>query len=323
MTEFAKENIQPNEAEITETIVQGTIGDQKRNYKPGTVAKRDVHVKSHGTLNATFTVLAGIPADCRVGLFATPATYPAILRLSNGAPGVGPDIIPNVRGMGLKVLLVPGKKILLGDEDVNCMDFLIANHPTSFHRHLEDYPPVRELMATGKTLQILKKFPHEGRALFGAVLKFVKNPLTLVYWSQTAYSLGADRAVKYTLVPEKKSSFFSFPNVFDRDYLRHAAEKTLRRKSVKFTLFVQPQTAGDPIEDASVEWRGPVVPVATLVIDRVDAVVTESSGEALSFNPWRVLAEHKPLGWVNRVRQAVYRADFQWRSAVNAGLDKR
>lgn len=155
--------------------------------------------------------------------------------------------------------------------------------------------------------------------LLRAVLKVVKNPLTTAYFSQTAYQFADGRAVKYALIPERKSSFFCLPNVFDKDYLRHAAAKFVNQRPAVFTLCVQFQTENDPIEDSSVLWRGPLVPVARLVIYQGRNVpLLESSGEALSFNPWRTLAEHRPLGWVNRVREAVYRADFNWRTAANA-----
>jgi len=326
MADFPKETIQANEPAIMQTIVDATIAMQKKNYVPGTVARRDVHTKSHGTYDATFTVLTGIPSAQRVGLFATSASYPATVRLSNGAPGISSDIRPNVRGMGLKVRNVPGVKLLTGDEDATCVDFLLANHPTSFHTVLEDYPGVQALMSVGNLKGVLKQYPVEGKLILHAVLKLVKNPCNITYHSQTPYCLG-DGAIKYQLVPnmswwQRICSFFSFPNVFDGDYLRHAAEKTLRKRPVKFTLCVRLQTEQDSIENSSTVWHGALVPVAELVIHPIGWDVPESAGEGLTFNPWRMLAAHRPLGWVNRVRENVYRADFAWRTAVNAALAK-
>jgi hypothetical protein len=293
------------------------------------VATRDVHTKSHGTYQGTFTVLAGIPQAQRVGLFATAASYSFTARFSNGAPGKGPDIIPNVRGLGLKVHNVPGAKLLLGDEAAECVDFLLANNTHSFHTVLEDYPGVQALLSKGNIRGVLKQYPVEGKLLLQAVLKFVKNPTRLTYHSQTPYCLG-DGAIKYALIPQKLGwwasicSFFSLPNVFDRDYLRHATEKSMRKGAVKFTLCVRVQTEQDSIEDSSTIWNGKLVPVAELVFNRLgSAEVLESAGEGLTFNPWRTLLEHRPLGWVNRVRQVVYKADFEWRTATNAALGKK
>jgi Catalase len=321
-----KENVEATEPSIIASIVAGTIADQERDYKPGTLARRDVHSKSHGTFDdATFTILPNILIGCRIGLFAKPgAVYPTTVRLSNGAPGVGPDVLPNVRGIAIKVRTVSGAKLLLGDEAADCCDFLLANHPVSFHRYLDDYPEIRALMAQGKVGEVLKRFKPEGRLLLKAVLKLVKNPLKIAYFSQTPYQFGADRVVKYALVPAQRGffsrvlTFFSLPNLFDAAYLRHAAEKTLRQRAAKFTLCVQFQGPDDPIEDPSVEWRSPLVPLAELTIPQRQVPLLESAGEQLTFNPWRTLPEHRPLGWVNRVREAVYRADFTWRTKKNA-----
>lgn len=319
MKSYPTENIAANEASIIASIVEGTIADQNRDHKPGTVARRDVHSKSHGTFtDARIRILDRI-AGGDIGLFGKSGqTFPVTIRLSNGAPGVGPDVLPNVRGIAIKVRDVSGAKLLLGDESSDCCDFLLANHKVSFHRHLEDYPEIRELMAKGQVGQVLKRFKPEGRLLLKAVLKLVKNPLTIDYYSQTPYMLGK-RAIKYALIAEQRSFFFSLPNFFDRDYLRHAAIRLLGKKSARFTLCVQFQQENEPIEDPSVEWQGRLVPVAVLEIPRRRAgtPLEEWFGEPLSFNPWRTLSDHRPLGWVNRVREAVYRADFAWRTAQN------
>lgn len=316
-----QEEVGVNEASIIAEIVDGTIADQERDYKPGSLARRDVHSKSHGSFTDARVRILDRVAPGNIGLFGKSGYYfGASVRLSNGAPGTGPDILPNVRGIAIKVHGVPGDKLLVGDEQADCCDFLLANHPVSFHRHLEDYPPIRDLMARGKVGEVLRRFKPEGRLLLKAVLKMVKNPLTIDYYSQTPYMFG-DRAVKYALIAQQRSSFFSLPNIFDGAYLRHAAEKLLRKQAVRFTLCVQFQQEGEPIEDPSVQWRGRLIPVAVLEIPRRrdDNPLLESSGEAISFNPWRTLPEHRPLGWVNRVREAVYRADFTWRTNKNAG----
>ena len=319
MVSLKTESIQADEPKIIAEIIESTIAGQEATYKPGTVARRDVHSKSHGTVSGALTVLAQTPADCQVGLFAQPATYRALVRFSNGTPGVCRDAIPNVRGIAIKVLGVAGEKLLAGDEDADCVDFLLANHPISFLRNLDDYPPIHDLLGQKKFGQVIRKYPRSARLLVRSMVKLVKNPLTITYYSQTPYLLGDGRVVKYALVPKKKSSLFAVPNVFDAEYLRHAVENTLRTQAAEFTLCVQFQEGTDPIEDPSQEWRGPFVPVAELVIEqRSNEPLLESDGEALSFNPWRTLSEHRPLGWVNRVREAVYRADFAWRTAKNA-----
>ncbi len=74
------------------------------------------------------------------------------------------------------------------------------------------------------------------------------------------------------------------------------------------------------IEDPSIKWTGPQFAVAELTILHRSEPIRESDGEELSWNPWRVLPDHEPLGWVGRTRKAVYGADFKWRTEENAKL---
>ena len=85
------------------------------------------------------------------------------------------------------------------------------------------------------------------------------------------------------------------------------------RRDVSFDFLVQLQTDADrmPIEDPRVRWdeaRSPFRKVATL---RIPAQGFESEArlrlaEHIAFNPWRCLAEHRPLGGINRARQVIY-----------------
>ena len=74
-----------------------------------------------------------------------------------------------------------------------------------------------------------------------------------------------------------------------------------------------------PIEDTSVEWReadSPFVPVATVVVERrQDPSAEEDECNALSWNPWHGLVEHRPLGNIMRVRQEVLAASARLRNA--------
>ena len=68
-----------------------------------------------------------------------------------------------------------------------------------------------------------------------------------------------------------------------------------------------------PIEDPGITWDESVSPfrnVATLTIPPqvFDTAERREFGDNLSFNPWRVLPEHRPLGGINRARRQVYEA---------------
>ena len=63
-----------------------------------------------------------------------------------------------------------------------------------------------------------------------------------------------------------------------------------------------------PVEEVTVEWPerlSPFVTVAKLRLPRQDISgdVNLAKMDALSFTPWRVTAEHRPLGNIMRVRK--------------------
>ena len=78
-----------------------------------------------------------------------------------------------------------------------------------------------------------------------------------------------------------------------------------------------------PIEDPSVRWDEGAAPfrkVATLEIPPQDFDTPERQhfAENLSYNPWRCLPEHRPLGGISRARRQVYRALSAYRHDRNA-----
>ena len=77
-----------------------------------------------------------------------------------------------------------------------------------------------------------------------------------------------------------------------------------------------------PVEDVTVEWPeqlSPFVTVAKLRFPQQD--ISDDTNldkmDALSFTPWRVTAEHVPLGNIMRVRKEVYRHSSILRHQLN------
>jgi hypothetical protein len=306
MTINSQEQIE-GERPVVDVIVGHVMDYQERHCKPGTTRS-----KVYGTFkDARLRILDG-GAGVNLGLFSRPgSSFAATVSFSNGVPGDRSDAQPKILKLGIKVHGVPGAKILPGEEDSDCCDFVLANHPGLCMRRPEDYPAVLEERVKGKIFaEVHRRFSAVNRLNIKAMWRQVKNPLTIDYYSGTSYTLGLYpcRPVKYVLVADQRSSFFSLPNFFDRDFLRHAVEKLLGKQSVRFTFCVQFQQEGDPIEDASVVWKGPLIPVAVLEIPRLrdDQPVLESGGEQLFFHPWRTLPEHEPLGWYNRVFKTLW-----------------
>ncbi len=319
MLRIGQENPSPDESAVIARIIDEMLASQKAKHKPGQLARRDVHSKSHGTFDAHFIVRDTVAPRNRVGLFAKPGRYLSKVRFSNGTPGVGYDILPNVRGAAIKLEGVQGTKLLTGDEDSQSHDFLLSNHPTLFSGDLPSYAAITSLIGTVGLGAVRKQFPHEFKELLKATLKLVKNPLTIDYFSQTPYAMGEGRAVKYALIPGQRTPWYNIPNIFSRDFLRNNANRILASRPAHFTLFVQHQEdpIAQPIENPMVEWKTKPQAVADLIILPHQSS-TETVGEKFVYNPWRALAEHRPLGWANRARRDIYIADAQWRNQQNS-----
>jgi hypothetical protein len=140
------------------------------------------------------------------------------------------------------------------------------------------------------------------------------------YFSAVPYALG-EHAVKYSLQPTRKVQPRKL-DANDPNCLRKDLQDQLSRGAFSFDFMVQVQ--GDPktmpIEDAGVVWKAPFVKVATLElpIQRFDTPELDAIGENLSFDPWRCLPAHRPLGGLNRARRQIYRALARFRHDRNA-----
>jgi len=96
----------------------------------------------------------------------------------------------------------------------------------------------------------------------------------------------------------------------------------LQRSDACFDFMLQFQTDPRtmPIEDATVEWKERDSPYQRVARIRIPKQNVQEPGrikqcEDVSFNPWHSLAEHRPLGSLNRARQAIYPAMAEFRQS--------
>ncbi|MEJ7605604.1 MAG: hypothetical protein WKF37_04920 [Bryobacteraceae bacterium] len=108
------------------------------------------------------------------------------------------------------------------------------------------------------------------------------------------------------------------------DYLKEAMVRQLSSHQATFDFAVQFQSDPDkmPIEDPGVTWdelASPFRKVATVTITSqvFDTSERREFGDNLSFNPWRCLPEHRPLGGISRARRQVYEALSAFRHERN------
>ena len=327
----AEQGVKVPAGEDTETarVIASTVAAVDAAHQAGRPHTREAFAKAHACLRATVSVL-DVEPRLRQGLFARRADYRAWIRLSSGAARVRSDQMRDARGLALKLTGVPGRKLLLGEEDAPTQDFVLADTPRFFVPDVAEYALYADAVAHGGENGFFFGDSWDPRswrlrALYLATRARRAPPGSLLqtaYFSQTAYRLGSSLYVKYAVRPCEPRR----PPRQNRtdDMLRREVEEELRQADGCFELAVQPQVEGRdmPVEDATVLWSesdSPFLPVARVTIPRQSFASAEQDRfcEALSFTPWHALAEHEPVGGINRLRQAVYRELSRYRHARN------
>ena len=298
--------------------------------------RRGQHPKAHGVVWAQFEVLADIPADLKVGLFAQPATYTAYIRFSNGLQE--DDSKSDVHGMAIKLTGVPGEKIIEAESTALTHDFILADKPVFFIRDSSEYA---RFMADFARTAPQGKAPLEFMAWLTLhhpqdlpiMLRFrnsVQNsPIAAQYWSQVPYAfgLGDDVICRYSAVPRPGNITAAIPEAErDGEYLRRAMADQLtaaRRPAIfDFTVQVRPDATPDVIDNPTVVWDTPEQRVAVITIpaQRFESPEQMRFCENLSYTPWHALPEHRPVGQINEIRKSVYIASSELRHATNQAL---
>ena len=153
------------------------------------------------------------------------------------------------------------------------------------------------------------------------------SPVDNRYFSGAPFLFGDDRVMKFSANPINAGGADA-PDVSDPDYLRKALHKRLTMPGagdIVFEFQVQVRAATElsstidtDIENACCEWDDQTFPfetVATITIPPQDFETEKQCAacERLIFTPWHGIAEHRPLGGINRLRRAVYEASAQLR----------
>ncbi|HYD79764.1 MAG TPA: catalase family protein [Paucimonas sp.] len=309
--QLAQEYPPSEEAAVIDDLAQ-RLKQKIIQDNPTGIMRRDAHPKMHGVVKAEFIVEPDLPDELRVGLFARPATYQAWVRFSNQFDTINPDTVRDIRGMAIKLMGVPGEKLLEAERHEQTHDFLTISTNVFVTKDVEEFDDMIRALMSG-TLAKLWFFATHWRVVWNLLksMKRFANPLQIRYFSTTPYLFG-DRAVKYSAIPHPAAAD-TIPDDPDPDYLRLAMIRQLERGDALFDFAVQFQTDPDnmPIEDPGKEWReseSPFRKVATIRIfkQEFDSAKQREFGENLSYSPWHALPEHRPLGGINRARKVVY-----------------
>ncbi len=336
------ERPEPDEAEVTQGIIDQMRKIGETVFKDSGHAERGVHAKSHGLLRGEMRVLDDLPPALAQGLFRKPGTYPVILRLSTNPGDVLDDSVSTPRGLGLKVIGVKGER--LPDAPGETQDFVMANAPAfvagtpkAFLKNL------KLLAATTDTPQALKKaFSALMRGAEATLETFGARSATLIalgghpethilgetFYSQVPIRYG-DHVAKVSLrpaSPDLQDLAKASLNVNGKpNGLREAVAAYFAEHDAAWDLCVQLNVSAEtmPIEDSSVAWseeESPYVPVARIAVPRQegwDEARHAAIDDRMAFSPWHGLAAHRPLGAIMRVRKSVYEASARFRAEAN------
>jgi hypothetical protein len=321
---IAEERELANEDQYASQIADYLSRFVRREYA-GAIAERAGNTKTYGVVRATFEV-PELPEDLRVGIFREPRTYQAWVRLGGPGPRVVDDIVDNgILSLSIKLMGVEGEKLI--DDEVATQDFTVLTVPTfTTPNAAENVKLQRRLYEGTPILYFLNPFDSHFRDFIMQAVYSRQHgsPLEVEYYSCTAYLFGEGRAVQYVVRPRVLGRA-KVPRRPSPDYLREAMAHTLSSEAAILDFFVQFQTDPHrmPVEDASVRWPSKLSPyrrVATLTIppQTFDSPAQLAFARNLSFNPWHSIAEHRPLGSLNRVRRLVYLQTSQVRREMNS-----
>lgn len=322
MSPHPQESLSASEQEATLSLESMLHAKMLREKSNKGVVLRDAHPKQHGLVRAKFIVRDDIDEELKIGLFGHAEEYDTWVRFSNSLAPPKEDIKSDIRGMAIKILGVPGEKLVQGEEDCSTLDFVTVSADVFLCKDPMEFSKFIAAFIKGTTSLIPFLLTHWRTALnaYRTNKKF-SNPLSIQYFSCTPYALG-DKAVKYYLKPNLEDE--DLPKDPDFSYLRHAMIKTLNHRDVEFDFMVQLQKnpKSMPVEDPRILWKeseSPFISVAKIVIpkQKFDNSAQDEYGRRLSFNPWRTLDEHRPLGGINRARRVIYNALSDVRHSEN------
>ena len=310
-----KEHVGADETERFAGYAKRFAAIQKRKSERYGVG-RTLHRKQISAASGSLEVLAGLPAFAQHGLFAKAATYPLQVRLSNGGMDRAPDRTPDIRGFSLRVLGVQGDSAL-GNGAAVSQDFTLINQEVFSHASSAGFVDFVDAASGGigallvHTLRSYGLFGGLGQIgrLFKALAKPFSGFATEPFYSGLPMACGA-YAVRVRLLPAPRNGKAKARarEKWDADF--HAR---LKQRELEWELQLQPFVSEEltPIEDASVNWASAYVTVARLSLPQQD--IHSAVGKALAqsveagvFDPWQALAQHRPLGEVQRARKVVY-----------------
>lgn len=306
---IGEETILPNEKAMFDGFAGDVAELQQRVAPLNHAVVRGFHAKAHACLKGELRVdvPASLGARAKVGIFATNASYPVWLRYSNGAGFIQADRKSDARGLGVKIMKVPGAKLMPGAEEALTQDFLMTNGATTPASNVAEFVDLAKVLTDsrmspdGEEVGAIEGIIKSGSWLLKPEHKRVREflisktlPRSLThgsvlgeqFWTGGAFAMGTDAgdpmharakaAAKMTAVPgimegARCVPVSQLPKLTDKDYFRTDIRERMKGADTCVDLRIQFQAdaAKQPIEDTSVEWREEDAPFTSVGIIRV------------------------------------------------------
>jgi hypothetical protein len=318
------ETISPDETARFERYAAELGAIQRARAERRGAVSRALHAKQHVGALGELVVGTGEPAGA--GVFSENGrAWPVYVRFSNGSSGHQADTVPDVRGLAVKLVGVPGKKIIPGLEHEETQDFLFINQQAIPFRDPEEFMIFVRAAKDGPRRLLPRLVAGYGlRRAFGILRRVLQNPkvesfATHPFHTAAPISFGST-AAKLGLFPLRAQAI---PAARGDDSLR--LDLIARLKAAPLSWALRAQLFLDdrktPIEDTSVTWSGPWRDLGTLTVPQQDLESSRGKeiGElvhGLSFDPWHAVEAHRPLGAIMRARAVAYRASVLERKAA-------
>jgi len=288
---------------------------------------RQIHPKMNGCVKAEFIIEKDLPEDLKVGLFKEARSFPAWIRFSNGDTKPLADWKKDIRGFAIKIMNVPGEKIVESKKDGGNHDFILMNTKNFVSKKVRHFYRILKVVTVPykpgtffpKLISVLGSIPILVRATKAKIKS--NHPFEVLYFSTVPFRFGDEtKAVKYAVIPSEKNQLV-YTDKTNKNFLRANMVATLLKHEILYDFFIQFQTdpIKMPIEDPTIVWDSPFIKMATIRIptQAIDTPERNDFGDNLSFNSWHALPEHRPLGNFNRARKIIYGEMYGFRHKHN------
>jgi hypothetical protein len=225
----------------------------------------------------------------------------------------------------VKLVGVPGKKVIPGLEQELTQDFLFIDQPAIPFRDPEEFMTFVRAAKDGPVKLLPRLFAgfglRRGLQVLGRIARIpkVRSFATHSFHTASPISFGST-AAKLALFPLPSAPV---PAAAGIDWLRADLVTRLKTGPLAWSLRAQFFADDDstPIEDTARAWTGPWLDLGTVTLPRQDLESPKGREiselvENLSFDPWHAIEEHRPLGAIMRARAVAYRSSVIARKAA-------